>query len=266
MSSSMAPQEEAEDELLLKSVVLVREEELEVVKAKYAEIFSIHMYSIGPSLVKNMRLLAECNWDTFAKYHAAEDPLTTGKQYGVVQNPRVKRKTAQRPAPVVQRAVPGPKTSQLSSKSPDTAKQGAITTSKGSDKSAPKNQDAVTSDSASHGKVEQPKPAEKSSGSKPPRLKKEHSDIFKSFAKSASKPSQENHDTSAAATASKASILLSPSSFIKSSSSSSNQKTKQIRTKMTPHPNPNTPPPPPPSTNQSQNQHQSLKKKNNYAE
>ena len=37
-----------------------------------------------------MRLLAECNWDTFAKYHAAEDPLTTGKQYGVVQNPRVK--------------------------------------------------------------------------------------------------------------------------------------------------------------------------------
>jgi len=78
------------------TVTLVKEEALESACSQYDVIQSIFIYSLEPGPVQDLQLLSECNRKMAAEY-GSEDPLSAWKQYGVVQNPNVKRRTSRQP-------------------------------------------------------------------------------------------------------------------------------------------------------------------------
>ncbi|KAL8886106.1 MAG: hypothetical protein Q9192_006538 [Flavoplaca navasiana] len=170
--------------------------------------------------VANIQLLSECNRVVTAKF-AAEDPLQAGRQYGTIQNPRVQvrhhslhskesrivnsvpnvfylqRRKGPRPIPAqpastASRAIAGPKAStptvKMESK-PESARETKAPPGKATDSSQAKTKDEVPQQSS-----QLKKPATKTPG-----LKREQSDIFKSFAKPPNKLSRENTGSSAGA-------------------------------------------------------------------
>ncbi|KAL9002539.1 MAG: hypothetical protein Q9188_004537 [Gyalolechia gomerana] len=167
MSSSMPHKEEGEEPQAVRSVVMCREEDL---KGR-----SVMTASAPP----NLHILADCNRKTYEK-NAMEDPLKVGQQYGTIQNAQVRRRTG--PKPIVA-AVP--KTEGSSAKLPD-----------------PKASQWRTSDQADTKPKNQPSRQniqEKKIVSRAPSLKRDQSDIFKSFAKPRAQISRENTDSSAGA-------------------------------------------------------------------
>lgn len=61
------------------------------VSGQYEEIQSVFIYSLEPASTKDYQVLSECNRKVANEY-ATEDPLTAWNQYGVIQNPNVRRR------------------------------------------------------------------------------------------------------------------------------------------------------------------------------
>ena len=83
--------------ILKKTITLVREENLEEVKATYEAISSIHIYSLSPGKIPDLTTLTDLGRSLYADVFAKEDPLTHNKTYGVIQNPQVRRRKGKRP-------------------------------------------------------------------------------------------------------------------------------------------------------------------------
>ncbi|EME78465.1 uncharacterized protein MYCFIDRAFT_87829 [Pseudocercospora fijiensis CIRAD86] len=84
---------------LIRSVMLVREQQLEKARAQFETITGIHIYSLQPNGLSDFQLLTDCNRRLLSDY-ANEDPLTEWKQYGVIQNANVKRRTRKNAPPI----------------------------------------------------------------------------------------------------------------------------------------------------------------------
>ncbi|KAL8668713.1 MAG: hypothetical protein Q9168_006671 [Polycauliona sp. 1 TL-2023] len=194
MSSSMPQPEDDEDQLAVKTVTLCREEDLKDIKARSSGEISIHVYSLDPSTIQNIQLLSECNRTLAVKY-AAEDPLQVGRQYGTIQNARVKRRTGSKPqpaqsAPANNKTTLAPKAATPTVKTepkPNPFHEAKAPSSKALGLSQTKPKEATPQQQS----TQQKKPATKT-----PALKKEKSDIFKSFAKPPTKISRENTGSS----------------------------------------------------------------------
>lgn len=186
MSSPAMKDEDGVLETPLQTVItLVKEESLEEVKARYDQVTSIHIYSLGPTSIQNIQLLTECGRQVSVS-HANEDPLVHNKTYGIIQNSGVRRRTGRRPPPPP--AVVEPKTVLPVKSSIATENRPGAAVKYDSTSSRPST--LVTVDS---------RPVSSKGPDKKPTLKKEQSDIFKSFAKKpAAKLKREGTDSSAA--------------------------------------------------------------------
>lgn len=162
---------------LIRSIMLVKEEHLPQAKASFDQISSIHIYSLEAHPLNDLQVLTECNRKVAADY-ASEDPLEAWKQYGTIQNSGTKRRTRRNGPPPPQ---PAPAAVASAVKKEDgKAKQTPPTTSKAEPK-------ATTNDTHA------------APASKPAQTKRQNSDIFKSFAKSKTKPKGSESQTTTSA-------------------------------------------------------------------
>ncbi|KAL8769982.1 MAG: hypothetical protein Q9209_004229 [Squamulea sp. 1 TL-2023] len=194
MSSSMPHREDEEEPLAVKTISICREEDLEEIKAKFAGKVSIHIYSLGPSTIQNIHILSECNRAAAVKC-ASEDPLSAGRQYGTIQNPRVKRRTGARPLPA--QTAPAASRASLDSKASTPAMKAETKPSQAPTSKALSSQAADRSETKSKDETPQQSSQQKKPATKTPALKREQSDIFKSFSKPPNKVSRENTASSA---------------------------------------------------------------------
>ncbi|KAL8944602.1 MAG: hypothetical protein Q9211_000527 [Gyalolechia sp. 1 TL-2023] len=146
---------------------------------KFNQPISSHVYSLGPSTVQNLHILADCNRKTYEKY-SMEDPLEVGQQYGMIKNAQVRRRTG-----------PGPIPAAVLKTEPSSAKP--------SDPKVPQRGTSIQADTKPKNRPSQQKIQEKKTFSKTPSLKKDQSDIFKTFAKPRAPISRESTDSSAGA-------------------------------------------------------------------
>ncbi|KAF2121517.1 DNA polymerase subunit Cdc27 [Lophiotrema nucula] len=177
MSSLPEPEAEPVDEEAAQktTMVLVREEELEATKAEFEEITSTHIYSLEPGPIENLNVLSVCNQEIATKYSSG-DPLERWKHYGSIHNPYIKRRTA--------KFAPPPAAAASASKAP--AKPTAAMSAKEKEKAGLERRGSVSDANTLGRSTPQPTSASntiKKSDSKP-SLKRDKSDIFKSFAKS----------------------------------------------------------------------------------
>ncbi|CAK3989976.1 DNA polymerase delta subunit 3-like [Lecanosticta acicola] len=171
-SSSMPkPEEEPEQAVPVKSIMLVKEEHMEQARELFETITGMHIYSLQAKALGDVHVLTDCNRRVAADY-ASEDPLKEWKQYGTIQNPNVRRRTGKRPPPQ-------PTTSATK---PDAVKA-RITAAAAAKSSAAE----VLSASKTSPKDTTPEPV-KSATNKPTAAKKSESGLFKAFAKGAAKP------------------------------------------------------------------------------
>ena len=207
------------------------------VKARFKEAASIHLYSLSPSRVQvnlklsemkaadkpqNLHILSDCNRKTTTHY-SSEDPLTVGRQYGVIQNSRVKvwfdeedgrlkltrakqRRTGAQPivaAPAAKANGRGlglkSSSSAVKAESP-TAQVKADTPARVKNGKGPQRRTSNQEEPKSTEQTRRQSTQEKKGPAKPPGLKKEQSDIFKSFSKPQPKVSRTNTESSVEAT------------------------------------------------------------------
>lgn len=200
--SNSAPDSKAEvteerDSVPLFNMAICREEFLEQTKAKFAKITDIHIYSLSPVRPQYTKLFRDYKRVVFNEYHAKNDPLIHNKDYGIIQNPFVKRrKLANRPidAPgIVKRPGQKPPTKakpeeKVETKTAEDDSQGAVKSEpqKVNTYAPPSRPDSRNSMSA------------QGAGSKPKAtLKRDDSALFKAFAKHSNKPKLERKDTDA---------------------------------------------------------------------
>ncbi|KAJ5604038.1 hypothetical protein N7537_006994 [Penicillium hordei] len=107
LPSSIPNQDTASDSIRITSIVLAREEDLEDAKSTFQSISTIHVYSLQPTALPDLNVLVDANRE-IASTHGQEDPLESGKQWGMIQNRNVKRRTGTRPAPPAAPAVKVP--------------------------------------------------------------------------------------------------------------------------------------------------------------
>lgn len=198
MSSSMPHQEDQEEEAVpSKSIILAKEDDLDAAKAKFKQIHSIHIYSLGPSKVQNLQILSDCNRAISVKY-ANEHPLVFQEKYGVIHNAGVERRTGRRP-PVGAPLNPVETINKKAISKSQGINRDQRNADKPSDRSSSSDkstsQDALTSAK----KAERPRDVEKKPASKPSAAKREQSDIFKSFSKPKTKLRHEDTGSSTAA-------------------------------------------------------------------
>lgn len=146
------------------TVLLVREEEIEEAKAEFEELQTIFMYSLEPGPLKDFQLLAQCNREVTKEFWT-EDPLEAYPKYGLITNKDVRRRTGKRPPPPPAASTqPAKAAATASAKASQPA---AATSVKEEDKPVPD-------------------PAGRSAPPAKPTasLKRQSSDLFKSFAKS----------------------------------------------------------------------------------
>lgn len=149
-------------------------------KDQYETICSIHIYSLSPYRLQDLQTLTEVSRDLFNSVFVKEDPLLHNKTYGVIQNSGVRRRTGKR-SPMAEAPIAKFKPVR------DDTKQPAETaaTSKTSNLPATlKKEDSSRPSSAGSSTT--------ASSVKQPILRRDTSDIFKSFAKAKSKPKTEN--------------------------------------------------------------------------
>ncbi|CAI7568668.1 unnamed protein product [Penicillium bialowiezense] len=101
LPSSMPNQGEASDSFTTASIVLVREEDLE--GGQVRAVFEI----LEPAVLPDMNVLVDASRES-ASTHAQDDPLECGKQWGMIQNRNVKRRTGARPPPAPAPAAKAP--------------------------------------------------------------------------------------------------------------------------------------------------------------
>lgn len=166
-------EEEEEEPVAVRSVLLVKEEHFEQAKATFERISGIHIYSLQAHGLSDMQTLSECNRKIAITY-TLEDPLEDWKQYGTIQNPNVKRRTRRNvpplpPAPAALTA-PAVKTADVKTKAAAPPKQ---LPTKAQPTSKPDSRPTSASSSQQSDKKASIKPSNK----------RQNSDIFKSFAK-----------------------------------------------------------------------------------
>ncbi|OQE15130.1 hypothetical protein PENFLA_c033G08432 [Penicillium flavigenum] len=124
LPSSMPNQDATSDSIRTASIVLAREEDLEDAKSTFQSISTIHVYSLQPTALPDLNVLVDANRE-ISSTHGQEDPLECGKQWGMIQNRNVKRRTGARPPPPAAPAVkaPGAKASKPSTESTVPAKR-----------------------------------------------------------------------------------------------------------------------------------------------
>ncbi|KAG9677172.1 hypothetical protein KCU99_g2044, partial [Aureobasidium melanogenum] len=174
------------------SLLLVDEDNLDTAKSTFDHVLSIHVYSIQPSKINDLHVLTECNRAIMAAA-INEDLLDTYKQYGVIQNAQVKRRSMrnqhhQKEQPA-QKATPSnldtKAAKSMFSSSRPAAKKDASKDTTNSAKSTPDSSQASTQASA--------KPA----ATKTAPLKREGSSLFKAFAKAKPKTLSQATESSA---------------------------------------------------------------------
>ena len=183
-SSSIPMQDESQDEpKLMRTILLVKEEDLDKAKSTFDTISSIHIYSLQASSLKDLQVLTECNRQVSAKY-ASEDPLEAWKQYGTIQNQNVRRRTKGKGPPAAPPVSLAPAQAAVAKAKPPTqpSKTSAAVESKPKAESKP----AATE-------------PEKKAITKPTATKRQSSDLFKSFAKAKPNPKKEESASSAEA-------------------------------------------------------------------
>ncbi|KAF2265785.1 hypothetical protein CC78DRAFT_578958 [Lojkania enalia] len=174
MSSMPEPEEPAEELVMKTSIVLVREEELEKIKSEYEDITSIHIYSLQSGPIENLNILSTCNQQITAEY-ADEDPLERWRYYGSIHNPYIKKRTAKYTPALTTTQKPASEAAAKPAATPTIKKEAA----------SPERRGTVLEDNTLGRSTSQPASASnvlKKSNSKP-NLKRDTSDIFKSFAK-----------------------------------------------------------------------------------
>ncbi|KAF1846787.1 uncharacterized protein K460DRAFT_367533 [Cucurbitaria berberidis CBS 394.84] len=91
MSSMPEAEERTEEPVKTTTIALVREEELEKTRGEFQKEASIHIYSLEPGPIENLNVLSSCNHE-MAIDHA--DPMEQWRTYGSIHNPYIKRRTA----------------------------------------------------------------------------------------------------------------------------------------------------------------------------
>ncbi|OJJ88456.1 uncharacterized protein ASPGLDRAFT_54511 [Aspergillus glaucus CBS 516.65] len=181
ISSSMPNQDAAADTVTGSSIILVREEDLEDAKLTFRSISSIHVYSLQPAVLQDLNVLTDVSHETLAAY-AHEDPLEFGKQWGMIQNQNVKRRTGARP--------PRPPAAASTQATPNTT----VPAKRPLQSDPPKPEPSKPNDTADSKQPPQKGSSQPPSkhAAKPAPLKKEKSNLFSSFAKA--KPKQKKEE------------------------------------------------------------------------
>ncbi|KAI9822817.1 MAG: hypothetical protein M1826_000396 [Phylliscum demangeonii] len=180
LSSSMPPEESADSRWRMVTMCLVREEDLEQVRASFEKITSVHVYSLQPHALKDLNVLSNANREVYEQY-MTEDPLKVGRQYGTIVNPNARRRPARVPTTVPAPAAAKPLVAATASarQAPRVEPTEAPVKSNSDHSTVKGEQPAKAPPSAPH-----PRKAATHAGSKPPALKRGASDLFKAFAKS----------------------------------------------------------------------------------
>ncbi|KAI5362716.1 Putative DNA polymerase delta subunit 3 [Septoria linicola] len=175
-SSSFQRSDDGEREMIsTRTIMIVKEENLAQAKAQFDSITGIHIYSLQANGLSDIHTLTECNRRVVADY-AKEDPLKEWKQYGVIQNPNVKRRDRRNgPPPAAAAPAPAKKEQPPAAKVPPTLTKQASTASNSSVK--------TTSEPA------------KAAATRTTTAKKDSSNIFKSFAKGAASAKAKKSDS-----------------------------------------------------------------------
>lgn len=149
--------------------------DLAEIKEQYETISSIQLYSLSPARIQDLVSLTDVGRGLFTDVFAKEDPLEHGKQYGIIQNPNVRRRKGKRPiisqgpAPKFQPVKDEPKPSrtpmQSSTQQKPPAKAAGDTPEEAS---RPSSRDSTSTHT---------------SNNKQPSLRRGGSDLFKAFAK-----------------------------------------------------------------------------------
>ncbi|KAK5107618.1 hypothetical protein LTR62_000953 [Meristemomyces frigidus] len=184
LPSSSAPQPDDDtktEAVAVRTVMVAKEEHLSQAKAAFQSITGVHVYSLEVKGLSDIQSLTECNRKILVDY-ASEDPLEVWKQYGTIQNPNVMRRTQRRQPPPAATAAPA-KTKPSAS----TVKPAAL-------------EKRVSKDSQDSKPSSKPTSAKATSepSKKPSNVKRQGSDIFKSFAKSKTKLPRTDSQSSAA--------------------------------------------------------------------
>jgi DNA polymerase delta subunit 3 len=134
-------------------------------KEGFEEITTIFVYSLQPGSLQDVEILTETKRQVIDRF-LAEDPLEMYKTYGIHQNPNVRRRTGGRKPP------------------PLAAPAAAVT--KTAPKPAAKEPIPLSTNSRQNSASSQKSTLQTTTGpkAKPATLKRENSDLFKSFAKS----------------------------------------------------------------------------------
>ncbi|KAJ5710192.1 hypothetical protein N7493_009784 [Penicillium malachiteum] len=98
LPSSIPNQDSASEPARFMAVMLAREEDLDEAKSTFHSISTIHVYSIQSTILQDLNVLVDVAREV-ATTHAQDDPLECGKQWGMIQNRNVKRRTGARPPP-----------------------------------------------------------------------------------------------------------------------------------------------------------------------
>ncbi|MCJ1296640.1 hypothetical protein MMC34_008206 [Xylographa carneopallida] len=199
MSCSMPGQDVEEEASTAMVMTLVEEQHLNVVKKRYNRISSVHIYSLEPNPIQDLQVLSDVKRDITVKY-ALEDPLLVGPQYGTIGNPRVKRRTGPRPSFVAA-------TTTVASE----PEVGARPVSQPMPAASSENTQIIQVQTKAETKHEGLKDANRKPSSKKPALKREQSDIFKSFSKPKRRMTQEETESSIDANSTPATPKLEPS-------------------------------------------------------
>ncbi|PGH02456.1 DNA polymerase delta subunit 3 [Blastomyces parvus] len=186
MSSQVAQPEnnDENDDIPTTTITLVREEDLSEAKSLHKTIFSIFMYSVEPTRVQDLNVLSDIGHDMLQPQ--PEDPLEHGKQYGMILNRDVKRRSGLPPAP------PPPAPIQMVKKPKLAKTDEAPKPTKVEEPPQPqaKNQAPQASSTISS------RPSSRGHADKPSTLKRDTSNIFKAFAKSKPKVKKDTPERS----------------------------------------------------------------------
>ncbi|PGH36013.1 DNA polymerase delta subunit 3 [[Emmonsia] crescens] len=191
MSSQVAQQEDGaeNDDIPVTAITLVREEDLSEAKSLYQTIFSIFICSVEPTRLQDLNVLSDIGYDILQPQ--PEDPLDYGKQYGMILNKNVKRRSGLPPAPpppVPVEAVNKPRLARADE---------AIKITKVEEPPQPQAKNLASQ--ASSKPSSRPSSGGKSQGGtsdKLSSLKRDSSNIFKAFAKSKPKARKETPERS----------------------------------------------------------------------
>ncbi|KAF2103373.1 hypothetical protein NA57DRAFT_63930 [Rhizodiscina lignyota] len=189
MSSMQEPeqpeeQEQQQEQIMQRAAALAQESELEEKQEVFEVIDTMFIYGLASGPLDDLKLLSECSRRVAAEF-GSEDPLQAWKTYGVIQNKGVRRRSGKRPpraAPAAVKAVPKPAAAVKSQ--PEKLKPSDTAMKNGVDGGS-----AVRTAAGAHAK-----PISELTTSKQgaPTIKREKSDIFKSFAKAKPKAKQDS--------------------------------------------------------------------------